>query len=74
MAPIPFENVRLTVPLTIAEASQRLHVSRDTVRRMIARGELAAYRVGRQWRIESADVAAYIYDHRADAVAGGSIA
>ncbi len=37
--------------LTIAEAAERLRVNPKTVRRWIAGDELAAYRVGRQWRI-----------------------
>ena len=37
--------------LTIAEVAERLRVNPKTVRRWIAGGELAAYRVGRQWRI-----------------------
>ena len=37
--------------LTIAEAAERLRVNPKTLRRWIAGGDLAAYRVGRQWRI-----------------------
>ena len=37
--------------LTIAEAAERLRVNPKTLRRWIAGDELAAYRVGRQWRI-----------------------
>ena len=37
--------------LTIPEVAERLRVDPKTVRRWIAGGELAAYRVGRQWRI-----------------------
>lgn len=43
--------------LTLQEAAQKLSVSSDTVRRMIARGELPAYRYGpRLIRIDWADV------------------
>jgi len=37
--------------LTIPEVAERLRVNPKTVRRWIGGGELAAYRVGRQWRI-----------------------
>ncbi len=37
--------------LTIIEVAERLRVDPKTVRRWIGGGELAAYRVGRQWRI-----------------------
>ncbi len=37
--------------LTIAEVAERLRVNPKTLRRWIAGGDLAAYRVGRQWRI-----------------------
>jgi excisionase family DNA binding protein len=37
--------------LTIREAAAALRVNRKTVAGMISRGELAAVRVGRHWRI-----------------------
>jgi excisionase family DNA binding protein len=42
---------------TISAAAERLSVSTKTVRRMIARGELPAYRVGvKSIRLDSVDV------------------
>lgn len=44
---------------TVSGAAERLNVSTDTVRRMIARGELKAYRYGpRLIRIDPADLEA----------------
>lgn len=44
-------------PWTIQEAADYLSVNRETVRRMIARGDLKAHRVGpRLIRIDPADV------------------
>lgn len=42
--------------VSIAEAAQHLHVSPKTVRRRIADGELAAYRVGRLVRLDAEQV------------------
>ena len=42
--------------LTLQQAADLLGVSAKTVRRFIARGDLQAYRVGRQIRITLADV------------------
>ena len=43
--------------LTIAEAAELVGVSRDTIRRMIGRGQLKAYRYGvRVIRIDEADL------------------
>jgi excisionase family DNA binding protein len=33
-------------PVSVKEAASRLHVSKDTIRRRIAAGELTAYRLG----------------------------
>lgn len=45
-------NGRMDRPtFTLAELARRWHVSTDTVRRMIQRGELTAFRVGRSMRV-----------------------
>ncbi len=36
---------------TVTELAQRWQCHPETIRRMIQRGELKAFRVGRQWRI-----------------------
>lgn len=41
---------------TVEEAARRLNVHQATIRRMIKRGDLAARRVGRVWRIDPADL------------------
>lgn len=38
------------------EAAALLRVSRRTVRRLLASGELHGFRVGRQWRIATTDL------------------
>lgn len=51
----------------ISWASKTLGVSSDTIRRMISRGELTGYKVGRSIRLNEADVYAVI--HRIPAAA-----
>lgn len=46
--------------LTLAEAADALKVSVKTVRRLVGCNELAAVRIGRQLRIRSDVLAAYI--------------
>lgn len=46
--------------LSTAEAAAELNVSEDTVVRLITRGELRAYKVGRAYRIARADLDAYL--------------
>lgn len=43
-------------PLTVAAAAQALQLHPDTVRTLIHRGEIAASRVGHQYRIPAAEV------------------
>ncbi len=45
----------LEVLLTIKDVAKRDQVDEKTVRRWIDRGELAAYKLGRQWRISERD-------------------
>ncbi len=42
--------------LTVAEVAQRLRVGPNTVRTMIARRELRAVKMGKQWRIHAISV------------------
>lgn len=42
------------------EAGDRLGVSADTIQRMIAIGEIQAFRIGRQVRIEASEIERYL--------------
>lgn len=42
--------------LTIEDVADRCQVATKTVRRWIDDGELAAYKLGRQWRISDKDL------------------
>ena len=47
--------------LTINEVAERLKLSVITIRRLVSRGELKAYRLGgRQLRFKESEIAAYI--------------
>ncbi len=50
--------------MTLEEVADRLKVSIFTVRRWIHQGELPAYRIGRGWRIGSADLDKWLETHR----------
>jgi putative molybdopterin biosynthesis protein len=50
--------------LTAERAAHELAVTVRTLYRLIRSGELPAYKVGRQFRIERADVTAYLKNHR----------
>jgi excisionase family DNA binding protein len=60
-----------TVPnrllLTVSEAAQQLRVSEKTVRRLIARTELPALRVGGQVRIDPLELHEFLYREPEDA-------
>ena len=45
---------------TIEECADLLKVSVSTVRKLIASGELKAFKVGGQWRIRKEDLDSYI--------------
>ena len=48
--------------LTIRDIADRLRMSQKTVRRWIKNEELAAYRLGRQWRISERDLRRFLRD------------
>lgn len=47
-------------PLTVAVVAQRLGCVPKTVRRLIHTGKLAAFRVGRDWRVQPDALASYV--------------
>jgi len=51
--------------LSLARVAEILGLDRSTVYRMVARGDLATYRVGRQIRVLQEDLDAYLEKHRA---------
>lgn len=51
--------------LTRTEVAELLAVSVDTIDRLVATGELPAFRVGRQVRFEEADVEAWVAARKA---------
>lgn len=57
--------------LKIKEVAAKLGVHDNTVRRLINRGELPAYRVGRVVRIKEADAERYLREHRYTGNKGG---
>ena len=46
--------------LSLADAAAELCCSGKTVKRLIERGEIVAYKLGWQWRIDCVDLDAYI--------------
>ncbi len=46
--------------LTIPEVANRLRVNQKTIRRWIDMGELAAYKLGHQWRISERDLRSFL--------------
>lgn len=53
--------------LTVEEVADRLRIGHMSVRRLIANGALPAFRFGRQVRVESSAVEAYIEASRVEA-------
>ncbi len=54
-----FDNI-----LTVAQAAEYLKVCEKTVRRLIAKQELAASKVGKSWRIQKIDIDKYLSETR----------
>jgi excisionase family DNA binding protein len=42
--------------LTVEQAAEELQVSAETVRRMLARGELVGRRIGNRWRLPAREL------------------
>lgn len=74
---------KLTEQLSIAQAAQRLNMSTETIRRLINRGELRAYRYGpRLIRIDANELLAlreevnpvgrWLYETRGERIGGGA--
>lgn len=55
--------------LRFEEAAEILTVSEDTVRRLVAKGQLPAYKIGDRTRIDEEDVYVYLAEHRTKAAA-----
>jgi excisionase family DNA binding protein len=58
--PTPHHDVRDAPLLDIPAVARRLDVCEKTVRRFIPRGELHAYRIGRQLRIREEDLLSFL--------------
>ena len=52
------------VILTVAQAAEYLKVCDKTVRRLIAKQELIASKVGNSWRIQKEDIDKYLCKNR----------
>jgi len=50
--------------LTVADVAEILNVNERTVRRWIDVGDLAAHKLGRQWRISTQDLNTFLQSHR----------
>ncbi|MBN1935867.1 MAG: helix-turn-helix domain-containing protein [Anaerolineae bacterium] len=51
-----------TDTMTVAEVAEYLHLHPLTVRNLIRKGELPAYKVGREWRIDRAALNRWIVE------------
>jgi excisionase family DNA binding protein len=50
----------LPILLTVREAAEALKVAEVSVRRLLSSGQLAAYKVGRNWRIPRESIMNYL--------------
>ena len=50
--------------LSLTEVAERLHLSERTVKRRISEGDLAAHKLGHQWRVAISDIETYLSKHR----------
>lgn len=50
----------LALTFTVQEVAKHLKVSEITIYRLLKKGEIASYKVGKVWRIDEKDLKAYI--------------
>ena len=50
----------LGLTFTLQEVAQHLKVSKITIYRLLKKGEIAGYKVGKVWRMDEKDLKAYI--------------
>ena len=50
--------------MSVEDVAKRLDVSIKTVRRLISKGEIEVYRIGRQLRVSEGDLAHYLVRRR----------
>jgi excisionase family DNA binding protein len=60
MAQSPFELDPMNPMLTTDEVAEYLRVDVVTIRRLITKGELGAYRIASEYRVRQSDLAAYL--------------
>lgn len=46
--------------LTVTDVAERLQLDPETIRRYINRGDIVAYKIGKEWRIEEDDLMEFI--------------
>ena len=59
------------VLFTVAQVAEKLQVHEKTVKRWLLSADLKGIRVGRQWRIASQDLDAFLVERKADSVSRG---
>lgn len=52
--------------LSIENVAERLQLSPKSIRRLIERGELKAYKLGRQWRVSQKDFQTFLRNRWTD--------
>jgi len=59
--------------LSVEEVAARLSVAPVTVRRLFTSGDLTAHRIGRVWRIDPAELDAFLSRNRSGEQSAGSV-